>query len=210
VRRIETEADGVEKSLKDIDGIVVPGGFGGRGVEGKIRVIRFAREHNIPFLGLCLGLQTAVIEFARKVCKMKGANSTEFDSKTPYPVIDILPSQKGVNDMGGTMRLGSMPALLAKGSRVAALYLPAGRQAAITIFERHRHRYEVNPKYHEKLAKGGLVFSGINTPDKRLVEFIELPKHKFFVATQAHPEFKSKFLVPHPLFLGLIKAAVKK
>ncbi|MGC9610620.1 MAG: CTP synthase [Minisyncoccia bacterium] len=201
---VESETEDVLKKIKDADGIVVPGGFGKRGIEGKIKAVRFARENNIPLLGLCLGLQVAVIEFARNVCGMKNANSTEFDLKTSYPVIDILPSQKGIKEMGGTMRLGSAGAFLDKNSKIIALYKNN------RIAERHRHRYEVNPEFHEKLLKGGLVFSGINTADKRIVEFIEIPKHKFFVATQAHPEFKSRFMEPHPLFLGLIKAALSK
>ncbi|MEK7626775.1 MAG: CTP synthase [Patescibacteria group bacterium] len=199
---VESETDDVLKKIKTADGIVIPGGFGKRGIEGKIKAVRFARENNIPLLGLCLGLQVAVIEFARNVCGMRNANSTEFDPKTPHPVIDILPSQKGIKEMGGTMRLGSATAVLGKNSRVASLY--KGNRIA----ERHRHRYEVNPEYHGKLSKGGLVLSGINTQDKRLVEFIELPKHRFFVATQAHPEFKSRFIEPHPLFLGLVKAVL--
>jgi len=202
--QVESETDDVLKKIKDVDGIIVPGGFGKRGIEGKIRAVRFAREHDVPFLGLCLGLQIAVIEFARNVCGVRGANSTEFDSGTHHPVIDILPSQKDVEEMGGTMRLGSMVAALARGSKVAALY------GSEKIAERHRHRYEVNPEYHEKLLKGGLAFGGINTSDKRLVEFVELPERRFFVATQAHPEFKSKFLSPHPLFTGLVKAALRK
>lgn len=201
IKHIEAETNDIEKLLKEVDGIVVPGGFGKRGIEGKIKAIRFARENNTPFLGLCLGLQAAVIEFSRNVCGMKGANSTEFDPETPYPVIDILPSQKDVKDLGGTMRLGSWEINLGKQSRAAALY------GENKITERHRHRYEVNPKYHDQLKKHGLVLSGVSATDGRLVDFIELPEHKFFVGTQAHPEFKSKFLEPHPLFLGLIKAA---
>jgi CTP synthase len=191
--------------LDSLNGIIVPGGFGKTGIEGKILAIKYAREKNIPFLGLCLGLQLAVVEFARNVCGLKKANSTEFDPKTPYPVIDILPEQKKIireSRYGATMRLGAYPAILKKGSLVWLLY---GKKEKVS--ERHRHRYEVNPKFHEILQKNGLVFSGIS-PDKRLVEFIELPNHKYFVATQAHPEFKSRPLKPAPLFDGLIKACV--
>ncbi len=191
--------------LDSADGIIIPGGFGKTGIEGKILAIRYARENNIPFLGLCLGLQLAVIEFARNVCKLEKANSTEFNPNTPYPVIDILPEQKKIlekSKYGATMRLGSYPAILKKGTLVWKLY---GEKEKIE--ERHRHRYEVNPEFHEILQTNGLVFSGIS-PDERLVEFIELPNHKFFVATQAHPEFKSRPLRPAPLFNGLIKASI--
>ncbi len=200
---IDAENDNIFESLEDIKGILVPGGFGRRGIEGKIAAIQYAREHKIPFLGLCLGLQTAVIEFARNKCGLKGANSTEFDAKTPHPVVDILAEQKNVKNLGGTMRLGSWKVRAKKGTLVAKLY---GKQE---IAERHRHRYEVNPKYHATLEKHGLVLSGFAKSDNRLVDFIELPGHPFFVATQAHPEFKSRFLVPHPLFLGFIGAALK-
>lgn len=187
--------------LDAVDGLVVPGGFGARGTEGKIEAIRYAREKNIPFLGLCLGLQLAVIEFARHVCGLEGANSTEMDPKTPNPVIDILPEQKTVTEKGGTMRLGAYPALLKKGSAVHALY------GASEVSERHRHRYEVNPEYHEALREKGLCFSG-KSPDGKLVEFIELPDLKFFAATQAHPELKSRMEKPAPLFYGFVKACL--
>ncbi|HXF44474.1 MAG TPA: CTP synthase [Candidatus Paceibacterota bacterium] len=203
LKRIDSESPDLVKKLKGVKGIIVPGGFGKRGIEGKIKAIKFARESNVPFLGLCLGLQTAVIEFARNVCRLKSANSTEFSKRTPHPVIDIMPDQKKVKMKGGTMRLGTYRATLDKDSLVRRLY------GVDVISERHRHRYEVNPKYHDVLKKHGLVLSGFNLPDKRLVEFIELPKHKFFIATQAHPEFKSRFLNPHPLFLGFIRAAIK-
>ncbi|MFH7861097.1 MAG: CTP synthase (glutamine hydrolyzing), partial [Candidatus Aenigmatarchaeota archaeon] len=202
----EFERDEKKLSVLDsVNGIIVPGGFGKTGIEGKILAIRYAREKNIPFLGLCLGLQLAVVEFARNVCNLKNANSTEFDPKTPYPVIDILPEQKKIlkeSRYGASMRLGAYPAILKKGSLVWKLY---GQRERIS--ERHRHRYEVNPKFHEILQKNGLVFSGVS-PDKKLVEFIELPNHKYFVATQAHPEFKSRPLRPAPLFDGLIKACL--
>jgi len=191
------------KVLDKVDGIVVPGGFGTRGLEGKIKAIEYARINNIPFLGLCLGMQMAIVEFTRSVCGLKKANSTEVDAKSPDPVIDILPEQVTITDKGGTMRLGAYPAVLKKGSVVASLY---GSQK---ITERHRHRYEVNPKYHDIISTNGLVLSGMS-PNKRLVEFIELPvsKHRYFVATQAHPEFKSRPTKPHPLFDGLVKSAI--
>ena len=188
--------------LNGVSGVVVPGGFGSRGAEGKIEIIRIAREQNIPFLGLCLGLHMAVIEFARNICKLKGANSTEMDPDTSHPVIDILPEQKDVSDKGGTMRLGAYTADLKKGSLVRSLY--NGDAAS----ERHRHRYEVNPDYHETLNKNGMIFSGCS-PDGRLVEFIELPDLKFFVATQAHPELKSRMGTPAPLFHGFVKACLE-
>jgi CTP synthase len=184
-----------------VDGIVVPGGFGHRGTEGKIEVIRAAREKNIPFLGLCLGLQLAVIEFARNVCGLTGANSTEMDPNTPHPVIDILPEQKTVRDKGGTMRLGAYPAILKKGTLVHSLY------GASEVSERHRHRYEVNPDYHRVIQEKGMVFSG-SSKDGRLVEFIELSQHKFFAATQAHPELKSRMETPAPMFYGFVKACM--
>ena len=187
--------------LDGVDGVVVPGGFGHRGTEGKIRVIRAVREKNIPFLGLCLGLQLAVIEFGRNACGLEGANSTEIDPETSYPVIDILPEQKGVSEKGGTMRLGAYSAVLKEGSVVHALY-QAGEVA-----ERHRHRYEVNPEYHRIITDKGMVFSGASK-DGRLVEFIELPGHRFFVATQAHPELKSRMEAPAPLFYGFVKACM--
>ncbi len=187
--------------LDHVNGVVVPGGFGSRGTEGKIEVIRSARERNIPFLGLCLGLQLSVIEFSRNVCGLAGANSTEIDPETPHPVIDILPEQKSITDKGGTMRLGGYPALLREGSIVHSLYKKR------EVSERHRHRYEVNPEYHKLISEKGMVFSG-TSKDGRLVEFIELPKHKFFVATQAHPELKSRMEAPAPLFYGFVKACL--
>jgi len=189
--------------LDAFDGIVIPGGFGGSGIEGKINAIRYCREHHVPFLGLCYGLQMAVIEFARDVCNLHDANSTEINPHTTHPVIDIMSEQKLIKDKGGTMRLGAYPAHLKKGTTVHSLY------ALDIISERHRHRYEVNPAYHDLLQKQGMVFSGMS-PDGKLVEFIELPNHSFFVATQAHPEFKSTLLKPAPLFDGFVKACVKK
>ena len=189
--------------LDRVDGVVVPGGFGSRGTEGKIEIIRQARERNIPFLGLCLGLHMAVIEFARNVCKLEGANSTEMAPDTPHPVIDILPGQRDLTDKGGTMRLGAYPAVLKEGSLVGSLY---GKNE---VSERHRHRYEVNPDYHDVITSHGMVFSGCS-PDGRLVEFIELPKLRYFVATQAHPELKSRMEEPAPLFYGFVRACLNR
>ncbi len=195
-------ADGL---LADLDGIVVPGGFGVRGVEGKIASITYAREHQVPFLGLCLGLQCAVIEYARNVCGLTGANSSEFDSLSPHPVIDIMAHQREIVDLGGTMRLGAYPAKLAEGTIVREAY------GTEVVFERHRHRFEVNPRYRHRLEGSGLVCSGVS-PDDRLVEFIELPRevHPYFVATQAHPEFQSRPDRAHPLFREFIRAATAR
>jgi CTP synthase len=194
----------VEDALKDVKGIIIPGGFGKRGIEGKIAVIKHARENKIPFLGLCLGMQLAVVEFARNVCKLDGANSSEFAS-TPHPVIDFIPEQASIvkqSNYGGTMRLGTYPAILREGTLVRRLYNNS------KISERHRHRYEVNPKYIEILEKNGLIFSG-KSPDNTLMEFMELKNHPFFVATQAHPEFKSRPMNPSPLFYGFLKASLE-
>ena len=186
--------------LEDLDAIVVPGGFGYRGVEGKIQAIRYARENGIPFLGLCLGLQCAVIEYARGVLGHVDANSTEFDPTTPHPVIDLMESQEDVEDKGGTMRLGLYAAKLAEGSKVRELY------GESLVYERHRHRWEVNNRYRKDLESHGLRLSGLS-PDDNLVEYIEMIDHPFFVATQAHPEFRSRPDDPHPLFAGLAEAA---
>ena len=196
------ELDGLfgDSHLDGLDGILVPGGFGVRGIEGKIRAINHARTKGIPFLGLCLGLQTAVIEFARNVLRLPEANSSEFNPMTPHPVIDLMERQQGIADKGGTMRLGVYPAKLSKGSLARKLY---GEEL---IYERHRHRYEVNNRYRKDLQQAGLLLSGIS-PDEQLVEFIELPSHPYFVGTQAHPELKSRPLEPHPLFTGFIAAA---
>lgn len=193
------------QKLKNYAGIVVPGGFGSRGVEGIIKAIEFARKNKIPYLGLCYGMQLAVIEFARNVAGLKNAHTTEVNPKTPYPVIDILPEQKALlskNQYGGTMRLGSYPANIKNNTAVRKLY---GKNH---ISERHRHRYEVNPKYIKKLEKAGIIFSGVS-PDRRLMEIMELPQnvHPFMVASQFHPEFQSNPFTPHPLFFGFIKAA---
>lgn len=187
--------------LANVDGLIVAPGFGGRGVEGKIEAIRYARETGLPFLGICFGLQMAVIEFARNVCGLEGANSEEITERPAYPVVHLLPEQKGVADKGATMRLGSWPCNLVNGTIAHRLY------GSTRITERHRHRYEVNNDFREKLSECGMVISGVS-PDYRLVEMIELPSHPYFVATQAHPEFKSRPNRPHPLFTGLVRAAV--
>lgn len=196
-------------SLDGLDGVIVPGGFGSSGVEGKILAIKECRERKIPLLGLCFGLQLAVVEHARNVCGMKGAHSTEIDPDTKYPVIDILPEQKAVDKKGGTMRLGAYPAVLKEGTKVRGLYEGAGRLYGDTASERHRHRYEVNPEYSAKLECGGLVFSG-RSPDGTLVEFLERSDHPYFVATQAHPEFKSRPGDPAPLFSGFVRACLQR
>ncbi|MGH2731407.1 MAG: CTP synthase, partial [Actinomycetota bacterium] len=192
---------GGQEMISSLDGVLVPGGFGIRGIEGKLEAIRIAREGGIPFLGLCLGLQCAVIEFARNVAGMAGANSSEFDPGTPHPVIDLLPGQEQVCDKGGTMRLGLWPAKLRQGSAARAIY------GEDLIVERHRHRYEVSPAYHAVLEQAGLAFSGIS-PDTRLVEIIELPDHPFFMAGQFHPEFRSRPNRAHPLFREFVGAAL--
>jgi len=192
--------------LDGLDGVIVPGGFGLSGVHGKIDAIHYAREHNIPYLGLCLGMQLAVVEYAQNACNLKNASSREISKKTTHPVIDFIPDQVNIlqeSRYGATMRLGSYPAILKKGTIVHQLY---GKNK---VHERHRHRYEVNPDYIEILEKGGLVFSG-RSPDGVLMEFLELPNHPYFVATQAHPEFKSRPMKPAPLFDGFIKAAKEK
>jgi len=187
--------------LRDLDGIVVPGGFGERGIEGKIAAAGWAREHDVPCLGLCLGLQVMVIEFSRNVAGLADANSREFDPRSDHLVIDLMDEQREVVDMGGTMRLGIYPARLAVGSQVAKAY------GSELVYERHRHRYEVNPRYRHRLEEAGLACSG-TSPDDRLVEFIELPSHPFWVGTQAHPEFKSRPDRPHPLFFEFVGAAL--
>jgi CTP synthase len=193
----------VEQWLGGVDAVLVPGGFGIRGVEGKIAAVGWARRHGVPFLGLCLGLQCAVIEFAREVAGLPYAHSSEFEPNTPDPVIDLMHDQRDVTDKGGTMRLGSYPAKLREGSRTRAAY---GDEPV--VYERHRHRFEVNNRYRQRLQEAGLVVAGVS-PDDRLVEFIELADHPWFVATQAHPELKSRPNRPHPLFDGLVAAAVR-
>jgi CTP synthase len=189
--------------LRNLDGIVIPGGFGERGIEGMIAAARYARESAIPCLGLCLGLQVMVIEFARHLAGLERANSFEFDSTTPHPVIALMDEQYAVVDLGGTMRLGAYPAMLTPGTQVASFY------GTEVVSERHRHRYEVNSRYRSRLEAAGLCCSG-NSPDGRLVEFIELPGHPFWVGTQAHPEFKSRPERPHPLFRELVGAALER
>jgi CTP synthase len=193
------EVDG----LRRFDGLVIPGGFGERGVEGKIAAAHYAREHELPLLGLCLGLQVMIIEVARSLVGLPSANSREFDSATPDPVVDLMDDQNDVVDKGGTMRLGSYQAQLVAGSQVAKAY------GTDVVSERHRHRYEVNPRYRARLEEAGLVCSGLS-PDGRLVEFIELPGHPYWVGTQAHPEFKSRPDRPHPLFRELVYAALTR
>jgi len=201
---VETSKLGdIRKELEKIDGVIIPGGFGERGVEGKIEVIKCCRETRKPLLGICYGLQLSVVEFARNVCGLKNANTTEINEKTPYTVIDILPEQKNVLEKGGTMRLGAYPAVLQKDTKIFDLYKNAN------VSERHRHRYEVNPEYHEILQRNGMVFSGMS-PDRKLVEFIELKNHPYFVGCQGHPELKSTLLKPAPLFYGLVSAAMIK
>ena len=195
--------DNLKEELADVEGILVPGGFGTRGIEGKILAIGYARTHNVPFLGICLGMQTAVIEFARNVLGLKDANSSEFDEKSSNPVIDLMPDQKNIEEKGGTMRLGLYEAKLKNGSFAEEAY---GRN---TISERHRHRYEFNNDYLTSFEEKGMKFSGIN-PKKNLVEIIEIPDHKWFVASQFHPELKSRPNDPHPLFKGFIKAAINR
>ena len=196
----EIEKEGPEKILAGLGGVLVPGGFGERGVEGKIAAAKYARENNLPYLGLCLGMQIATIEVARHLLKLEKAQSTEFDINTPHPVIAMLDEQKRVTKKGGTMRLGAQPCQLIMGSKVAQLY------GSFVINERHRHRYEFNNAYREKFEKAGVVFSGLS-PDGKLVEIIELKDHPFFIASQFHPEFLSKPHEPHPLFKGFIAAA---
>jgi len=194
-------AENVNELLSDVDGILVPGGFGDRGVEGKIEAIKFARENNVPFLGICLGMQMAAVEFARNVLGLEGAHSTEL-AETQYPIIDLLPDQEDVEDLGGTLRLGLYPCKLKEGSRAREIY------AEDLVYERHRHRYEFNNEYREAMEAAGLVFSGLS-PDGRLAEIIELPEKDFFVAAQFHPEFVSRPQRPQPLFRDFIGASVK-
>lgn len=198
----ELHPDNIVKRLESLDGIIVAPGFGERGLEGKIETVKFARENKIPFFGICLGMQVAVIEFARNVLKLQGANSTEMDPNTKHPVIALMEEQKNLDQLGGTMRLGSYPCELRKGSRAAQAYGKAKVQ------ERHRHRYEFNNKYIQKIEEKGMIPSGIN-PETGLVEIIEVKEHPWFVGTQFHPEYKSTVLNPHPLFVRFIAAAIE-
>ncbi len=193
--------DNVAELLGDVSGILVPGGFGNRGIEGKITAIKFARENKIPFLGLCLGMQLSIVEFARDVVGYEDAHSVELDPNTTHPVIHLMPDQEGIDDIGGTLRLGSYPCVLNKDSLAYKLY---GEE---TIHERHRHRYEVNNDFRKVLSENGMLLSGIS-PDGRIVEMVEIPTHPWFVATQAHPELKSRPNRPHPLFKGFVEAAI--
>ncbi|MEC9489272.1 MAG: CTP synthase [Halanaerobium sp.] len=198
------EAGGeLDSLLADVDGILVPGGFGDRGIEGKITAIKYARENKIPFLGICLGMQCAVIEFARNVLGLAGANSSEFAPDNPYPVIALMPEQMDVEEMGGTMRLGLYPCKLKKGSLARELY---GEEV---IYERHRHRYEFNNQFRTQMVRNGMSLTGLS-PDERLVEIIEIPEHPWFLGSQFHPEFKSRPNRPHPLFAGFVGAAVRE
>ncbi|MBN9173326.1 MAG: CTP synthase, partial [Microbacterium sp.] len=203
----ETPA-GAQNALGALDGIVIPGGFGIRGIEGKLGALKFAREQGIPTLGLCLGLQCMVVEYARNVAGLADASSSEFDPDTPFPVIATMAEQVDIldhGDMGGTMRLGLYPADLSEGSLAAEVY------GSRRVSERHRHRYEVNNHYRPQLAEAGLVFSGLS-PDRNLVEYVELPRdvHPYYIATQAHPELRSRPTEPHPLFRGLVGAALER
>ncbi|MCK6612934.1 MAG: CTP synthase [Ignavibacteriaceae bacterium] len=197
----ECEKPGFEKILEDADGLLVPGGFGERGIEGKINAIKFARENNLPFFGICLGMQCAIIEYARNVCGLKHANSSEF-KKNKYSVIDLMHEQKSVKNMGGTMRLGAYPAILEKNSAAFNAY------GSEYITERHRHRYEVNNEFRKQLSDAGMKFSGLS-PDKTLVEIAELPGHKWFLGCQFHPELKSRATKPHPLFREFIRVSLE-
>jgi CTP synthase len=200
---IEEGKTTVEQELKDVHGIVVPGGFGKRGVEGKIACLKYAREHNIPYMGLCYGFQMAVIEFARNVCGLKGAHTTEVDAKTQYPVIDILPEQKKIEGLGGNMRLGGRDVEVKKGTKAYEIY-----GNVLSVRERFRHRYEVNPEYIPLLEKNGLVFSG-KAPNQPIMQILELPVQKFFIGSQFHPEFTSRPLALNPLYKAFIGACIK-
>ncbi|MED4344962.1 CTP synthase [Heyndrickxia coagulans] len=198
----EVDGENVADLLKDADGILVPGGFGDRGIEGKILAIQYAREHKIPFLGICLGMQLASVEFARHVLGLKDAHSSEINPDTPYPVIDLLPEQKEIEDLGGTLRLGLYPCRLVKGTKAYEAYQDE------VIYERHRHRYEFNNQFREQMENAGFTFSG-TSPDGRLIEIVELKDHPWFVASQFHPEFTSRPTRPQPLFKGFIEASIK-
>jgi CTP synthase len=195
------ETEDAAELLDGVSGVLVAPGFGGRGIEGKIKAVQYVRENNIPFLGICLGLQLAVIEFARNICGMSKANSVEF-KKNNYNVIDLMPDQKNIKNMGATMRLGAYPCNLRKDTKAFEAY------KSESISERHRHRYEVNNKFRARLADNGMIFSGLS-PDRELVEMIELPEHRWFVGCQFHPELKSRATKAHPLFREFVKAAIE-
>ncbi|MFG6384373.1 MAG: CTP synthase [Lachnospiraceae bacterium] len=195
-------AENIEQILGKVQGILVPGGFGDRGIDGKILACKYAREHKIPFLGLCLGMQLSIVEFARHICGLRDAHSIELNPNTPHPVIALMPDQNGVEDIGGTLRLGSYPCILDKTSRAYQVY------GTETIYERHRHRYEVNNDYRSILTEHGMKLCGLS-PDGRIVEMVEIPDHPWYIATQAHPELKSRPNRPHPLFKGFVEAALK-
>jgi CTP synthase len=206
VERLDAEAiesDGAAAHLDGMDGILIPGGFGDRGTEGKILTAKFARENTIPFFGICLGMQIATIEFARNVCNLENANSTEFDKQTPHPVISLQEEQQGVEDMGATMRLGASDSKVLQGTVAEKLY------GSDTISERHRHRYEFNPAYREQIESAGLKISAVSDP-QGLVEIVEIPDHPFYIGAQFHPEFQSKPNHPHPIFSGFIAAALSR
>ena len=193
--------ESLDSYFQDVDGILVPGGFGQRGIEGKVNAIQYARENKIPYLGICLGMQCAVIEYSRNELGLEGANSAEFDPETPHPVIDLMPEQKDIEDMGGTMRLGIYPCRLSNTTKSKSLYKEE------IIYERHRHRYELNNEYRNELKNNGMLMAGVS-PDEKLVEIVEIKDHPWFVATQFHPEFKSRPNRPHPLFVGFVEAAL--
>ena len=204
IRWVDSElitSENVAEVLEGVQGILVPGGFGQRGIEGKITAIRYARERKVPFLGICLGMQMAIVEYSRHVLGLEDANSAEFDPQTSNPVIDLMPEQKDVVQLGGTMRLGKYPCKLLAGSKASELY-----DEQPLISERHRHRYEVNNDYRDRLEAAGVVFCG-RSPDNRIVEMMELPNHPWFMGAQFHPEFKSRPNRPHPLFRGFVGAA---
>ncbi len=203
VQAEKLENEDPAKYLSKVDGVIIPGGFGSRGIEGKINALRYTREHGIPTLGLCLGMQCMVIEFARNVCGLDGANSSEFDPKTPYPVIDLMPEQRGISDKGGTMRLGGYTCNLVDGTKTKELY------GTDSVVERHRHRYEFNNEYRDVIESKGLKVAGVHLP-MNLVEVVELEDHPFYIGSQFHPEFSSKPLSPHPLFVGFVDAILKE
>ncbi|MEL7264833.1 MAG: gamma-glutamyl-gamma-aminobutyrate hydrolase family protein, partial [Planctomycetota bacterium] len=203
IQSSDIERDGAERLLAGYHGILIPGGFGERGIEGKVQATRYARERGVPFFGICLGMQCAVIEYGRNVLQLSGAHSTEFDKDAPHPVICLLDDQKDITDMGGTMRLGTQPCNIDHGTLAAAAY------QSDSIDERHRHRYEFNNAYRDQYRNGGMRFSG-TSPDGGLVEMVEIESHPWFLAVQFHPEFKSKPLKAHPLFAGFMAAAIER